>query len=64
MAAGTIATAKSTTFSEKLKLLYDGVSEVIKTYKPDVFAIEETFYNTNAKTSLILGHGVAWVIMV
>ena len=63
MAAGTISTGKMETFAQKLKLLYDGVFEVIKHYKPDVFAIEETFYNTNAKTSLLLGHARGVLIL-
>lgn len=56
IAAGLIKTKAKDDFAAKLLTLYQGLSEVIRTYKPDVFAIEETFYNTNARTSLILGH--------
>lgn len=56
ISAGEISTAKAKSFSEKLEILYSSCCEVIGDYKPDVFAIEETFTNNNPKTSLKLGH--------
>lgn len=63
ISAGLIKTNTKQAFSEKLRTLYDGISEVITLHKPDVFAIEETFYNTNAKTSLLLGHARGVLIL-
>ncbi len=37
-------------FPERLKLIGEQIREVIKKYKPDVFAIETLFLNTNQKT--------------
>ncbi|HDR03960.1 MAG TPA: crossover junction endodeoxyribonuclease RuvC [Candidatus Marinimicrobia bacterium] len=56
VAAGIVSSPKNARLSERLVALYDGITAVIKQYQPGVFAIEETFYNKNAKTSLILGH--------
>jgi crossover junction endodeoxyribonuclease RuvC len=56
VAAGMVSSPKNGSLSERLVALYDGITAVIKQYQPEVFAIEETFYNKNAKTSLILGH--------
>lgn len=56
IAAGIISTAKAKSFSEKLEILYTSCCEIIEEYKPEVFAIEETFSNVNPRTSLKLGH--------
>ncbi len=56
IAAGEISTSKAYDFPEKLEILYKSCCEVIDDYKPDAFAIEETFSNINPKTSLKLGH--------
>ena len=55
MQCGTIHSGKGA-LSERLRVLYDGVSSVIERYNPDETAIEETFVNTNAQSSLKLGH--------
>ncbi len=41
--------------AERLKAIYDGVSEVIRTYHPDVIAIERVFMARNADSALKLG---------
>ncbi len=56
VAAGTVSSPKNASLSQRLLALYDGITAVIKQYQPELFVIEETFYNKNAKTSLILGH--------
>ena len=56
LAAGEISTVKTKDFSARLEILYKTCCEIIEDYKPDVFAIEETFANVNPKTSLKLGH--------
>ncbi|MBW6458170.1 MAG: crossover junction endodeoxyribonuclease RuvC [FCB group bacterium] len=56
IAAGTIATSKADHFSAKLEILYNTSCEIIDDYKPDVYAIEETYSNINPRTSLKLGH--------
>lgn len=39
----------------KLKQIYDGVSEIIQQFHPDLFAIEEVFLAKNPNSSLKLG---------
>jgi len=48
-------------FSERLKIIYDGVCEVIAKQTPDVMAIEDLFVAINPRSALKLGHarGVA-----
>ncbi len=48
-------------FANRLKKIYDGLTEIIVQYKPDEFAIEDLFYAENVKVALKMGHarGVA-----
>ena len=40
----------------RLKQIYDKLVQVIRTYKPDEFAIETAFYSKNVQSTLKLGH--------
>ncbi len=42
-------------FADKLKTVYDGVTEIIKTYQPTALAIERVFMARNADSALKLG---------
>lgn len=39
----------------RLKVLLDGLQEVITTYQPDCAAVEQVFVNVNPKSTLLLG---------
>ena len=54
--AGQIKTDPKMPLAERLKTLHEGLTRVLLAYKPDEAAIEETFMNTNALSSLKLGH--------
>lgn len=41
--------------SKRLKNVFDGVGEIIRQYKPDVFAIEQVFMAKNPDSALKLG---------
>ncbi len=58
---GVIRTAAGKDLAVRLKKIYAEIAKLIETYKPDEFAIEQLFFNTNAKTALAVGHarGVA-----
>ena len=49
---GVINTPKEETLPNRLKMVYDGVTYLIKKYKPDVMALEELFFQNNAKTAI------------
>lgn len=63
---GSITTDAHTPNEERLRILYDELSEVIKEYQPDEAAIEELFYNTNATTAIMVGEarGIAMLACV
>ncbi|MDR0425092.1 MAG: crossover junction endodeoxyribonuclease RuvC [Clostridiales Family XIII bacterium] len=55
MEYGTVDTASGMAMPERLKLLYSRLMELIYEFGPDVAAIEELFFNNNAKTALLVG---------
>ena len=61
IAYGAILTDNSMEMPQRLKLLYDELSEIIRRYQPEEASIEELFFNTNAKTAILVGQarGVA-----
>jgi crossover junction endodeoxyribonuclease RuvC len=46
-------------FAIRLLTLFDAITEVIAQYAPDEAAVEETFLNSNAASTLKLGHARA-----
>ncbi|MEB0222608.1 crossover junction endodeoxyribonuclease RuvC, partial [Pseudomonas sp. AB12(2023)] len=54
IASGTIKTADGT-LPERLKTILAGVSEIVRTYRPDTAAIEKVFVNVNPQSTLLLG---------
>lgn len=53
--SGQIKTNSKSPFSERLKLIFDHVLEVIDTDQPTVVALEDTFFGKNVKSALKLG---------
>ena len=66
VASGTIKTNKEAqgNLAERLKVLFDGIHEVVERYKPDTSAVEIVFVNVNPQAALqmkqaVAGHGLA-----
>lgn len=53
---GKITTPAKTPLPKRLKMVYDSMTELIDTYKPDVVSMEELFFNTNVTTAIAVGH--------
>lgn len=53
---GKITTPAHTPLPKRLKMVYDGMTELVNTFKPDVVAMEELFFNTNVTTAIAVGH--------
>ncbi|MDO4661704.1 MAG: crossover junction endodeoxyribonuclease RuvC [Tissierellia bacterium] len=53
---GVVSTSSKTRTTQRLKILYDNLNDIINEYKPDEFAIEELFFNKNVKTAIEVGH--------
>ena len=52
---GAIFTDKAPDFPGRLKLIFEGIRQVITTYQPDTVAIEDVFFSTNVRSALKLG---------
>nr|WP_298876006.1 crossover junction endodeoxyribonuclease RuvC [uncultured Mogibacterium sp.] len=63
---GSIETKAGVPMPERLKLLYDGLTEIIQEYKPDEASIEELFFNRNVTTAIGVGEarGIAMLACV
>ena len=61
VADGVVESDASLSLAERLATIYDGLKRVIDEYRPEEAAVEETFVNVNAQSTLKLGHarGVA-----
>ncbi|HEX8570882.1 MAG TPA: crossover junction endodeoxyribonuclease RuvC [Caulobacteraceae bacterium] len=59
VAHGVIAPPEKAPFSERLLALFEGVCAIVAEHAPDEAAIEETFVNVNASSTLKLGHARA-----
>lgn len=60
---GCFETSSKEELPVRLEKLYQEISKLIKTYKPKVLGIEELFFNTNAKSALIVGHARGVVLL-
>lgn len=58
---GKITTEPQQQTFERLVILYKSFKEIFKEYRPECAAVEELFFNKNAKTAMIIGQarGVA-----
>jgi crossover junction endodeoxyribonuclease RuvC len=56
ISSGLIKTKSKDFMPDRLAFIASSIEEVIDTYKPDAVAMEETFVNRNASSSLKLGY--------
>jgi crossover junction endodeoxyribonuclease RuvC len=55
IASGTIKTGSESALPPRLKVIFAGIAEIIRTYHPDCAAIEKVFVNVNPQSTLLLG---------
>ena len=60
---GHISTEAGTPAPERLKILYDDMLQILEAYTPEVMAIEELFFNKNAKTVMIASQARGVIIL-
>jgi len=63
VANGAVPSDDRRPLAERLLQLCDGIARVISEYRPDEAAIEETFVNKNAVSTLKLGHARGAVLI-
>jgi crossover junction endodeoxyribonuclease RuvC len=55
IASGTIKTAAESDLPGRLKIILDGIAEIVRTYQPTCAAVEKVFVNVNPQSTLLLG---------
>ncbi len=55
VASGVIRTAESAAWEDRLRLLHEGVLDVIREHEPELLVVESTFLYKNVRTALLLG---------
>ncbi|MGQ9476331.1 MAG: crossover junction endodeoxyribonuclease RuvC [Actinomycetota bacterium] len=60
---GAITTSSRDDLSSRLDEIYRGVKELIAEYRPDLVVIEELFFNTNARSAMLVGEARGGIIL-
>ncbi|WP_273887549.1 crossover junction endodeoxyribonuclease RuvC [Rubrobacter naiadicus] len=60
---GAITTPSEWEMPRRLNRLFEGVSELVKGYRPDAVAVEELFFNTNVTTAITVGQARGVVLL-
>lgn len=60
---GCIETSKDLLLEKRLKELFIKISSILQEEKPEAFAIEELFFNTNSKTAMVVGQARGVVLL-
>lgn len=60
---GVIRTPARAPLAQRLKDIFDGVSEVMERHSPDALAVEDVFYAKNVRTTVVLGHARGVVLL-
>ncbi len=65
LACDAITTPAKMPLAQRLQLIYEGLTRLIATYKPDEAAMEELFFAKNARTAMTVSHarGVAMLAL-
>jgi len=63
IADGCIRSNQKADLADRLADLYDGIAGIIETHRPEEVAVEETFVNTNARSTLKLGQARGVVLL-
>ncbi len=60
---GVITTTPDLPMWERLRLIYEGVSELVETYKPDQAGVEELFFARNVTTAITVAQGRGVILL-
>ena len=60
---GVIRTDAGQPLPRRLRDIFDGIGDVLARHSPDVVAVEGVFYGRNVRTTVVLGHARAAVLL-
>ncbi len=53
---GVLTPAPRLSLPERLRIIHDGIRDLIVRFEPDLLAVEDAFHAVNTRTALVLGH--------
>ena len=60
---GVVRTRATAPLADRLRVLFDGVSGIVRRHQPHVVAVEGLFHGRNARSALVLGHARGVVLL-
>jgi crossover junction endodeoxyribonuclease RuvC len=60
---GTVAPGRKPTVPMRLRAIFEGLTEVIRTWEPDVVAVEQVFFGKSVKSAIRIGEGRAVAVL-
>jgi crossover junction endodeoxyribonuclease RuvC len=60
---GVIRTAPRAALADRLRDIFEGISDVAARHGPTVLAVEGVFYSKNVRTSVVLGHARGAILL-
>ena len=60
---GVLRTRAREPLPDRLRVIHEGLSEIIGRLRPDVVAVEGVFYAANVRTTVVLGHARGVVLL-
>jgi crossover junction endodeoxyribonuclease RuvC len=60
---GVVRTNGNGSLADRLRTIYEGITEILQRHTPDTVAVEGVFYGRNVRSTVILGHARAAVLL-
>jgi len=60
---GVLRTRAAEALPERLRVLHEGLAELLERHRPDALAVEGVFYATNVRTTVVLGHARGVILL-
>lgn len=60
---GVVRTSAGELLADRLAVIFEGVTELLRRHQPDAVAVEGLFHGRNARSALILGHARGVVLL-
>ncbi|HEV8600404.1 MAG TPA: crossover junction endodeoxyribonuclease RuvC [Gemmatimonadales bacterium] len=60
---GVLRTPSRELLQNRLAVIHAGLCELIERHRPDVLAVEDIFYATNVRTTVVLGHARGVILL-
>jgi len=60
---GVLRTRPREALAQRLAVIHEGLKELIERHRPDVLAVEDIFYATNVRTTVVLGHARGVILL-